>query len=114
VATRGGEAITVEAREALEDMGIDAGRHVSRELTRELIDQAEVIYAMTRSHAAAVREIAPYAADRVVLLDPAGRDIEDPIGGSPDLYRSTAKRLSGMIRARIENFTRDGDTGSKS
>lgn len=114
VATRGGEAITAEAREALEDMGIDAGRHMSRELTRELIDQAEVIYAMTRAHAEAVREIAPYAADRVMLLDPRGRDIEDPIGGPPEVYRVTAKRLSDLIRARIDQEKRDSDSGSKS
>jgi len=102
VSTRGGESMTLEAREALEALGIDAGRHVSRELTRELIDQAEVIYAMTASHAAAIREIAPYAADRVSLLDPSGRDVHDPIGGSSDVYSSTALKIRGLIQARID------------
>jgi len=108
-ATRGGEPMTTEARLALEEMGIDSGRHVSRELTRELVDQAEVIYAMTKAHAAAVREIAPYAADRIVLLDPAGRDVEDPIGGSPEVYRATARKLRELIERRIDE-DRSGTT----
>ncbi len=99
----GGPA-TPEGVRALEQIGIDPGRHVSRALTRELIEQADVIYAMTDAHARAIIQGVPDARAKVHLLDPDGRDVPDPIGGPQDLYIKTAERIRELIRTRIEEF----------
>src|SRR2546423_5800395 len=80
-----GAKATPQAVEALKQLGTDLTHHRSRPLTVELIHQADVIFTMGRSHAAAVQALVPSASEKVATLDPAG-DIDDPIGGgqAPD------------------------------
>lgn len=105
VATGDGMAMTDEAKEALERLQIDPGRHRSRMLTREMVEDATVIYAMTRSHAQQAIALVPSAKDKVQVLDPSGRDIADPIGSSLATYVQTAEAIAGFIRTRL---TADG------
>lgn len=108
-----GQTATPEAVQALGESGIrgNAGQvplqgFRSRQLTRAMVDQADVVYAMTRGHAQAVIAKYPFAADRVVVLDPGGVDILDPIGGSLDLYKQTARRLHDLVRRRLAEMDR--------
>ena len=55
---------------------------------------------MARSHAEAVRAMAPSAASRVIPIDPDG-DVEDPIGGALSLYRDVAGRFSDAARRPV-------------
>lgn len=102
-AVPGGPA-TPEGVRALEAIGIDPGRHESRALTREMIEQADIVYAMTDAHVRAVLASVPEARDKVRLLDPDGRDVPDPIGGPQDLYTQTAERIRELIRTRLREF----------
>jgi hypothetical protein len=43
----------------------------------------------------------PSAAAKIATLDPEG-DIEDPIGGSVELYQDLAERLVKLIDARLK------------
>lgn len=101
VAAGDGYPMTPEAREALGMLRVDAGRHRSRGLTVEMIRDADVIYAMTASHAQRVLAIDPGARDRVHVLDPSGRDVDDPIGGSLADYRACAERLFVLLEQRL-------------
>lgn len=101
VAAGPGAPMTREAQAALQDLGVDPGRHRSQPLTRALIDAATVIYTMTASHRARVLEVAPDAAGKVFTLDPAGRDIPDPIGGPQEEYRACAQRLRTLVGERL-------------
>jgi len=87
-----GMRATPQAVDAIRDMGGDLSRHRSRPLTVDLIHQADVIYAMGRGHAQAVRSLVPSAADKVETLDPSG-DIEDPIGSDLAVYKILADQL---------------------
>jgi tRNA threonylcarbamoyl adenosine modification protein (Sua5/YciO/YrdC/YwlC family) len=89
------------AVEALKDLGSDLSHHRSRPLTVELIHQADVIFTMGRSHAAAVQALVPSASEKVATLDPAG-DIDDPIGGDATLYRDLAGQLQSLIQKRLQ------------
>ena len=102
-ASSGGRA-TPEGVRALELIGIDPGEHVSRPLTRELIEQADAIYTMTDAHARAIISGVPGARAKVHLLDPDGHDVPDPIGGPQDLYTQTAERIRTLIRMRLQEF----------
>lgn len=101
-----GAPATAEAVEAVRALGHGSGlrSHRSRPLTRRLIDEADAIYTMGRSHLAAVLELAPDAADKARVLDPDGGDVPDPIGMSRDVYESTARRLAEMIRRRLKEL----------
>jgi protein-tyrosine-phosphatase len=104
--TRDGMPISDEARRTLAEMGIDATKHRSQEITLELIDAADEIFALTREHAAGVLEISPSARRKVKLLDPAGKDVPDPIGGPIEEYRKTAARIKDMVSRRLEELDR--------
>ena len=96
-----GARATPQAVEALREFGVDLSHHRSRPLTVELIHQADLIFAMSRSHAQAVAALVPSATEKVSTLDPAG-DIEDPIGGDVRLYQDLAGQLRKLIERRLE------------
>ncbi len=77
----------------------------SRPLTRGLIAQADAIYVMTKSHLRAVLSLDPGAASKASLLDPEGREIDDPLGLPALVYTQTA----GAIRSAIERRLREAD-----
>ncbi|MBX3402779.1 MAG: low molecular weight protein arginine phosphatase [Phycisphaeraceae bacterium] len=99
-----GMPMTPEAADAVRELGFLSRPHSSRPLTRRLIAEADVVLAMTRSHAAAVLDLDPGAADKVQTLDPAGRDVPDPIGMGPEVYTQTARRIQELISQRIQEW----------
>ena len=96
-----GARASLGALEAVRTVGADLSRHRSRPLSVELIHQADVIYTMSRNHAATVLAMSPAAADKVATLDPDG-DIEDPIGADVATYVSLAGQLQNLIEKRLE------------
>jgi protein-tyrosine phosphatase len=96
-----GSKATPQAVEAVKRLGADLSRHRSRSLTVELINQADAIYTMSHDHAHAAMSMVPSAAAKIATLDPEG-DIEDPIGGSVELYQDLAERLVKLIDARLK------------
>ncbi|MCC6676008.1 MAG: Sua5/YciO/YrdC/YwlC family protein [Phycisphaerales bacterium] len=104
VAAAEGDRATPEAWEALRGLGFEPGMHRSRDLTRAMITEADVIYGMTGSHVRAVLAIDPTAGAKVRTLDPAGQDVPDPIGAPAEIYRKTAQRLAELVRARLKEL----------
>jgi len=99
-----GAPATPETVQALREVGVEAVAHRSSPLTRELLQEADVIFGMTASHVGAILAIDPTVAGRVHTLDPEGRDIPDPIGQSQQAYISTARRLRELIQRRLTEF----------
>ena len=100
---RPGAPMTTEAREALLNLGLQAGPHLARPLTAELAAQAERIFCMTKQHRTAVIAMIPSATQKTQCLDPDG-DIEDPIGHGREVYAACALRLQSLIRLRLAEF----------
>lgn len=98
---------TPEAVRAVGRFGGDLSRFRSRAVTDKLLADADIIFAMSVSHIAAILSIDPSAADRVYLLDPSGSNIPDPMGGSQALYDTTADRLHELIRLRLDDMLGD-------
>lgn len=94
-ATAPGSPATLYAREAVKTWGADISSHKSRPLRPELIEEADLVLAMTRSHYNEVVMMVPDASDKTFLLkkfpDPGddGEGVADPIGGSLDMYNHT-------------------------
>jgi protein-tyrosine phosphatase len=96
-----GSPATPEAVAAADELGADASTHRSQPVTAELIEDAEVIYCMTRMHREAILQVFPHVKDKVVLLDEAG-DIDDPIGGGSQVYLRAAERIRDAVGKRLE------------
>jgi protein-tyrosine phosphatase len=95
-----GARATPQGAQALSEIGIDLSRHRSRPLSVELIHQADRIFTMSRSHAAAVTALVPAAAEKTSTLNPEG-EIDDPIGGDLALYQSLTRRLQELIQQQV-------------
>ena len=83
------------AQEAVKTWDADISGHKSRPLAVELIEEADLILALTPVHYRDIVALSPDASDKTFLLTkfpelgPDGEGIEDPIGGSLDMYNNT-------------------------
>lgn len=91
------------ALEELRRRGIGADQHRSRRLTVEIVQAAESVYVMSHEHYQAVLDLAPGAADKLELLDPAS-PVRDPIGGGSQEYRRCADQIERSVDKRLEEY----------
>jgi protein-tyrosine-phosphatase len=88
--------------------GLDLSAHRSRLLTRELVERADVILTMGRSHVARAEALG--GAGRTVLLGEfAGREgpaaeVRDPFGGELAQYREAFRELATLLEAAAERL----------
>jgi protein-tyrosine phosphatase len=76
-----------EAIAAMEELGMDISTHGSRQLTRELIEGADLVLGMTRQHTGRVTALVPDAAPRTYLVGElvrigtrvGGRQTDEPV-----------------------------------
>ncbi|MGH2755656.1 MAG: hypothetical protein ACRDLB_14675 [Actinomycetota bacterium] len=122
-----GSPATEEAERVLVGAGISGGgaQHASRTLTRDMVDAADVIVAMTSVHLREIEEVAPGSSGKVFLLkeiaelSPGDRgiggmlaarrpewrralDLDDPMGFGMGTYErcfaDIRKGVDGLIR----------------
>lgn len=85
------------------ERGLDLSGHRARLLTREIVEDADLIFTMARHHRARVHELG--GEGRVFVLGEyvgrTGEDAEvgDPFGGDLDVYRDTCAELEALIGA---------------
>lgn len=80
------------AVKAAAELGCDISAHKSKPMTDALAFSATLLVAMTASHAAELRRMFPFAAEKVRTF--CDRDISDPFGGSLDEYRVCARMIT--------------------
>jgi len=93
------EAIATMARE-----GLDLASHVSQPLTEQLVRNADVVLAMTRSHRDAIVSQWPDVAGRAHLLMRDGDDVADPIGCPVEMYERCAAQLKSGLAPWVESL----------
>ncbi len=96
-----GHPATREAVAAVAEAGADLADHRSQPLTRALLEAADRVYVMTRSHQRAVADMVPAAAGRTELLDPTGAEIADPYGLPLQDYRTCRDQIVAALEARL-------------
>jgi len=115
-----GEPPAREAIEILRKEGIDISRHRGVYVTYDLISQADLIFAMGKSHKEKILEMDPKAKNKTFLLkefaggrksaSPVSKgeenpDVTDPVGQTIDAYKkclfeikdALEKALSGIV-----------------
>lgn len=86
-----------EAVELLLDHGVDISDHSSQQLTEDLLERADYVFTMTRSHREMVINSRPDLAERIAMLSPEGRDVADPIGGGLQEYEACKREIEGYL-----------------
>jgi glycine hydroxymethyltransferase len=93
VSTYPGQPPSAHAVEVLDELGVDISHHRSRPLSEKVVEEADWIVAMTRSHLDSIIYLFPRAAEKVYLLrefEPGAPslDVADPIGMGLEAYRA--------------------------
>src|SRR3984885_10265591 len=110
-----GQAPSPYAVQAVRELGIDISRQRSRQLTPELVQEADYIFGMTHSHVDTIFLLYPQAAEKTFLLrefddtlDIFEKDISDPIGGSYEIYMNCRDQIEQGI-ATLLRFVDQGE-----
>jgi protein-tyrosine phosphatase len=87
-----------EAVEILHHRGVNLHSHASQPLTERLLQHADFIFTMTRSHRDSILWGHPELADRVQVLARDHSDIPDPIGMGHSEYQRCADEIERHLR----------------
>jgi protein-tyrosine-phosphatase len=95
------------ATKVLAEIGIELSGHRTRLLTAEMVDEADLVVAMTEQHRADVFDLASGSVGKVIVLGELdcsrkSFDIEDPMGGGEEAYRRTRDEIAGLIPRLID------------
>ncbi|WCJ60866.1 ribose 5-phosphate isomerase B [Fontisphaera persica] len=106
-----GQPPSAHAVRAMADLGIDISHQRSQPISAALVDQADVIVGMTRSHVEQVLLLYPQAAEKTFLLREFDdslpnhqKDIADPIGMPYEVYVECRRQIEQGIRAMLNFF----------
>ena len=86
---------------AMREMGIDISSHIPQNLTREEIENADIIVCMTATHKAILESAGVKADIRVLgsgISDPFGGDIDSYIAARNDIMSEIDRMLAGYMR----------------
>lgn len=96
------------AVQVMDEQGLDLAPHRSRVVSRRIIEEADVVLAMTHDHAEALRLEFPDQAAKICLLSEmkGGHryDIGDPYGGPLTEYQTCADELADLINAGFDRM----------
>jgi len=99
------------------ERGLDLSGHRARLLTRELVEEADLILTMARHHRARVDELG--GEGRVFVLGEYGgregdeAEVSDPFGGDLDVYRDTCAELEALVAAVVERLVKERQHGDR-
>src|SRR6058998_1874168 len=99
------------------ERGLDLSGHRARLLTRDLVEQSDLILTMARHHRARVDELG--GEGRVFVLgEYAGRggdaaEVSDPFGGDLAVYRDTCAELTTLVTAAVDRIVTEAGRGDQ-
>lgn len=92
---------TAEAVAVMKELGVDISAHASAPFTSRMAAEADVVLVMTGAHLDMLLNVCPAAGGKAFLIDSFGlempRDVEDPIGGTVEMYRDCRNQLDRAI-----------------
>ncbi len=112
-----GVEATPQVRRLLSQEGIlDLEKHASRPVNRAIVDDAEIILAMTGAHRRRLIELYPhlegktFILKRFAALDQGNPDIGDPLGGDLERYREVLEDIRASIKKLMIKFMSGRDS----
>ena len=107
VAASTGGSASPQSIEVMGERKLDLTGHASQPLGEEIMNVADLVLTMTRSHRAAILAAWPEMHDRVFTLRHDGGDISDPIGMPVDAYRQCADQMELELKNWLERLDDD-------
>lgn len=95
-----GSPASTEATAACAAKGIDIKAHRSQALSREIIEENDFIFAMSRVHCERVIALSQEASNKCMLLA-EDKDIPDPIGQGQQVFNNCAELIEKAVKKRI-------------
>lgn len=99
VAALVGEPMAPNAAAALEEVGVYAGEHHARQVIKPMLEEADLVLAMTPKHVAALRRLSEVSSHKIYTLPeyargaPSEEGISDPYGLTMTAFRACVRRL---------------------
>lgn len=91
--------------EVMAERGLDLRSHRSRPALPEALLRCDRIYGMTTGHVESLRAtLPPGRHPPLELLDPAGNDIADPLGGPRAGYQRSLADIERALRLRLDEW----------
>lgn len=90
--------------------GCDLSRFTARQVTQQLMQEADYVFVMTNSHKRMLDAAMPQYSGKVFLLnayamgDPSAPDIPDPFGGSAEEYAACFAVLQESVAAVLNKI----------
>ena len=89
----------------------DLSLHTAKQITEEMLSQADFIFAMTRRHKELLARMAPQYVDKLYLLNafaegsPDAQDVLDPYGGNLAEYLQCFDVLNSSVAQILKKLT---------
>ena len=106
-----GRPMAANAVSALKEIGVYPGPHRARQVTAAMLEDAELVLAMTPYHAAAVGKLGRRVPLGIHVLPEyatgiRGEGVPDPYGHTMAAYRSTVRQLYEYVELVADRLTR--------
>ena len=105
-----GESASNQAIEAMRKQSIDISNHRSRQLTKEMIENADLILTMTNSHKKAILSMDNRAREKTYTLteyaygEGRNTDIMDPYGAPVQVYEKSLIEIKNALIKILEKI----------
>ncbi len=109
-----GNPATHFAIQVARDLGAEISQHRSQGVSEELVNEADLIFAMTPEHKSYLEKAFPEVRENVFLLKAFDRQhgeefdefIDDPIGGTFAVYQECARIIDAELERILPRLTR--------
>ena len=106
------EPPSAHAVSVLKEQNLDLSDHRARQLTTEMLQEADLILTMTEGHRRAVLTSVPQVWQKIHTLKgyaglPGNPDIQDPFGHAVDQYRACAAELRDTLEQVLSRIARE-------
>jgi len=92
---------------------LDISAHRSRHLSRDIVEQADIIFTMSRRHTERVKKLGgdgkAFLLGEYAGLKRSKAEIADPYGMELEVYRGTFDRLQSLLRTAASRLKREKD-----
>lgn len=106
-----GQDASKEAVHVMKEEGIDISSHRSNLLYRNLVEDADLILTMSKSHKEQLLSRYDFLTGKIFTLKEYAyskeEDIEDPFGRGVEVYRKAKEEIKEAIKAVVERLAAD-------
>jgi len=105
-----GQKASKNAIEALVEKNIDLSNHTSKPLTREMVEEADLILTMTQNHKMQILQRLPHVKEKIYTLKEFVYEkaddvnISDPYGQNIEVYKACADEIEEALKKAIGKY----------